>query len=258
MTNKKETEKVRTSESKKIVSVSKKMKEAEKKQQEKIQAEDKRLYRRCVSSIEREYKKVESSSLNIAFLLYSVYAKKLYKIDSYKNIYDFAKDKFELARGTTNNFINICERFGVKDDQGFVTALQEQYKDYGMSKLSVLLNCPDSFIEQCDPVMSVRTIREMKREYTDLLEASISDAKEENSVADNHESGFMSEPACDEDGVILDVPSNAKDLFVCSANSYEDLLKLRDIIEESLRDAERFNHFNKNDSKPHLEVKVVF
>lgn len=246
--------KVRTSEQKKkTTTVAKQMNEVAKTNQAKIQAEDKRLYKSCVTAIQKEYQKVEISSLKIAFFLYKVYKKKLYKIDSYKNIYDFAKDKFELARGTTSNFINICQKFGVFDETDLLD-IRDDMKAYGMSKLTILLNCPDDFIDQCDPSMSVREIREMKREYTDLLEASISDVKEgDHCGSDNHESDILSEPACDEDGVILDVPSNAKDMFVCSVSDYDELLKLKEVIEDALTDAKKTKKSN-----PHLEIKVVF
>ncbi|MBS7007565.1 hypothetical protein [Anaerostipes sp.] len=246
--------KVQTSEQKKMTTtVAKQMQEVAKTNQTKIKAEDKRLYNSCITAIQKEYKKVELSSLKIAFLLHKVYKKKLYKIDSYKNIYDFAKDKFEIARGTTSNFINICEKFGVFDE-GNLLDIRDDMKNYGFSKLTLLLNCPESFIEQCDPSMSVREIKEMKREYTDLLETAVDEMKGvDTNTSDTDESDFMSEPACDEDGVILDVPKNAKDMFVCSVSNYDELLKLKEVIEDALKDAKKTKKSN-----PHLEIKVVF
>lgn len=246
--------KVRTFEQKKkTTTVAKQMKEVAKTNQAKIQAEDKRLYKNCVTAIQKEYQKVEMSSLKIAFLLHKVYKKKLYKIDSYKNIYDFAKDKFELARGTTSNFINICERFGVLDEENLLD-IRDDMKDYGISKLTLLLNCPDSFLDQCDPSMSVREIREMKREYTDMLETAITDLKEGDiHDIDADESDIMSKPACDEDGVILDISKTAKDMLVCSVSDYDELLKLKEVIEDALKDAKKTTG-----KKPHLEVKIVF
>lgn len=246
--------KVRTSEQKKkTTTVAKQMNEVAKSNQAKIQAEDKRLYKSCVTAIQKEYQKVEISSLKIAFLLHKVYKKKLYKIDSYKNIYDFAKDKFELARGTTSNFINVCEKFGVFDEENLLD-IRDDMKDYGMSKLTLLLNCPDDFIDQCDPSMSVREIREMKREYTDMLETAITDMKEEDiHDIDSDESDIMPKPACDEDGVILDIPKTAKDMLVCSVSDYDELLKLKEVVEDALKDAKKTTG-----KKPHLEVKIVF
>ena len=94
----------------------------------------------------------------------------------------------------------------------------------------------------------------MKREYTDMLETAITDLKEGDiHDIDADESDIMSKPACDEDGVILDISKTAKDMLVCSVSDYDELLKLKEVIEDALKDAKKTTG-----KKPHLEVKIVF
>lgn len=53
--------------------------------------------------------------------------------------------------------------------------------------------------------MSVREIREMKREYTDVRNCNHRLERGDIHDIDADESDIMSKPACDEDGVILDI-----------------------------------------------------
>ena len=89
-------------------------------------AEDRRLYKRFKGQIDKAYQKMETSYLETAFALHAIYKHKLYHLDNYKNIYDFAKENYNIARGTCNNFINICEKFGTLNENGNVMELSDK------------------------------------------------------------------------------------------------------------------------------------
>ena len=91
-------------------------------------------YRSDVSLIKREMGKVENSYLTMAFALCRINNDKTYIIDGYKNIYDFAQDKFNLGRSTCNNFISIVSTYSSNGLE-----LDEQYKGFSSTQLVVLL-----------------------------------------------------------------------------------------------------------------------
>lgn len=128
-------------------------------------ADDKRLYKRFQKEIDSAYESMEKSYLKTAFALHSIYNLQLYKLDNYKNIYDFAKDKYNIARGTCSNFINIVEKFGIKNENGNYAALAPEYENYSASKLAVMLTFPMPLLEKCNSKFSVRELKRMREEY---------------------------------------------------------------------------------------------
>lgn len=134
----------------------------------------KKEYNRLVGSISKEYGKVEASSLKIAFALYEIYHGEMYEIDGYKNIYDFGMERFNLSRGTTNNFINIIKKFGLRGEDGEVicgkeSGLFEEYEKFTFSKLCLLVSVPDEYLPEFYSTMTAREIREKKEEISKRL-----------------------------------------------------------------------------------------
>lgn len=125
-------------------------------------AEEKRLYNLYKKQIDKAYKKMEGCYLETAFALHSIYRNKLYKLEDYKNIYDFAKENYSIARGTCNNFINICEKFGLPNENGNITKIAPEYEGYSTSQLAVMLTFPVELLKQCDPAKSVRELKRMR------------------------------------------------------------------------------------------------
>ena len=112
---------------------------------------------------------MENSYLQTAFALHAIYKNKLYRLDNFKNIYDFAKENYTIARGTCNNFINICEKFGVPNENGNIMELSPDYAQYSVSQLAVMLAFPRELLEKCDKTKSVRELKRMRIEYENGL-----------------------------------------------------------------------------------------
>lgn len=132
-----------------------------------VQAE-KDIYKKELKFITRELGKVESSFLNIGFSLNRIYSNRLYAIDGYSNIYELAKDKFGLARGTVNNFINVVETFGKRDNGQLISALDDKYKDFSVSQLVVLLGYINRGGTELDCFTSDMSVRHMKKKVKEL------------------------------------------------------------------------------------------
>lgn len=142
--------------------------------------EDRKCYRQFCKDINSHLKKIKTSFFAIASTLYNIYKRKLYEIEGYSNIYDMAKDKFQISRGLCHEYISICDRFGIIDEQK-CTDLQPEYKEYEPSKLAVMAKLSNESLKSINPGMSVRDIKKIQRE--DKNKSSQEDGHTENDTA---------------------------------------------------------------------------
>ena len=227
------------------------LKEIDEKNSKAELAEDKRLYNRFKKQIDKAYASMEKSYLDTALALHSIYSRKLYKLDGFANIYDFAQDTYGIKKTTCNSFINICEKFGLPNENGTMVKLQDSYVDYKPSQLMVMVAFPQDLLNKCDKDMTVRQLKQMFKEYKEDLNAleaddSIIDVTEESSEVSEH-SEKMNEPEP------LDIDKDCNDLFIARANDFEELLNMQEIIEEALEDVKKACK-----KKAKLEVRIVF
>lgn len=196
--------------------------------------QEKKLYGTLRKGINTELCKVEKSYLNIAFKLNRIYQDKLYKLSDYQNIYEFAKNEYSLARGTCNNYINICARFGYTDPEtGVCETLMDKYKDYSSSKLVIMVSMPDDLIEQLNPKMTVREIKEMRRLHTD--EKAAGEKIEEKEVQETCVQESLNLPECN-DG-LMDFASGVNDVKLCEVDDIFSMTdEIRGVILDSIGD----------------------
>lgn len=227
------------------------LKEIDEKNSKAELAEDKRLYNRFKKQIDKAYASMEKSYLDTALALHSIYSRKLYKLDGFANIYDFAQDTYGIKKTTCNSFINICEKFGLPNENGTMIKLQDSYVDYKPSQLMVMVAFPQDLLNKCDKDMTVRQLKQMFKEYKEDLNAlemdvSVIDVTEESSEVSEH-SEKMNEPEP------LDIDKDCNDLFIARANDFEELLNMQEIIEEALEDVKKAGK-----KKAKFEVRIVF
>lgn len=242
---KKANEKVQTSESQTV-------KNEVAKAMPKPTAVDKKTYRSLVTAIDRELKKVETSYLNVATTLYRIHASQYYAVDNYKNIYDFASDRFELSRGTVSNFINIVTSFCIPASDGSFV-LGEKYSKFSSSQLVCLINMPQQFINSISPDMSVRAIKDKRREYKQL-------------ISETADSDIIDTECCesDDNSNSADSVKNKQDkpekfpnpCFVFETEDYTDFFDKEkiSIIEDAFNDFEKSNKGKKVRFRLFLEV----
>ena len=226
-------------------SITKQLKEVQEKNAKAQVANDKRLYARYKKQIETAYGKMETCYLDTAVAIHSIYQQQLYKLDNYKNIYDFAKENYDISRGTCSKFINICERFGAINENGNVIGLQERFENFGVSQLGAMLPMPDCLLEQCDCKMSVRALKQLCEDYKEslnahqeVLEGAEIDVVDSENIVDTG----MNEPV----ESVVDVTDNKT--FVCQASTFEEFAKLQDVIKESFEDVLK--------KYPHAKISV--
>lgn len=124
----------------------------------------------ALSSIDKNMEKA-------AFSLYWIYFNRAYKAMGFESITDYALKTFDIGKSTTYSFINLVGRFAARDEKGLILdKFDKRYKDYSLSKLSLLADLDDFEIEglNISPDMSVRDIKkclkaEEKKKYTNAL-----------------------------------------------------------------------------------------
>lgn len=117
-----------------------------------------------------EVNKYAHSQLKIAFVLKTVYDEKLYQIDGYKNIYDYAYDNYNIARGTCSNWLKVVDNFGVLNSQTGFYGLDNRLKDFSITQLILIRALSIDQIQAADikPTMSTREIKQIVKDELNL------------------------------------------------------------------------------------------
>lgn len=144
----------------------------------------KEMANRC-KNIQKEMGKIESSFEKIAFDLHYIYTKKGYEVLGCKNIYELAKDKFGIARGTAHSFISIVDRFAKRDESGnILPEIDEKYKGFKSSQLALMCSMDENQIALVTDDMSVRDMKKVLKgdgSTEEESEASDSDSSDSDS-----------------------------------------------------------------------------
>lgn len=114
----------------------------------------------------REMTSVEKSFIHIGYALHSVRENAIFKKKDapYKNVYDFAKSEFGIARGTCNGWIQLIEKFGKRSADGkLLDDLDEKYSAYKSSQLLVMIGLSDDQLAEVTPETSVRDMKSIKK-----------------------------------------------------------------------------------------------
>lgn len=156
---------------------------------DKILANQKKVFDKHTMTIRKEMSNAEKSFLKIGHALYMIstlYNSKSFKTIGYKDIYDYAQKEFNIARGTCSDFMNIIEQFAKRDEHGnILPELDEKYKAFSSSKLSVMVSLSDDDLEKVTENMTVRAIKDLKKK----AKAGQTDASEKSEECEQMELG---------------------------------------------------------------------
>lgn len=147
-----------------------------------ITVEDKNEFKHLDNIIYESMNSISKSGYAVAFSIHTIYTKKLYRVDGYKNVYNYALERYGLSRTTCNDFINMVERFGkiTGNEKECITEIRPEYELYGNSQLLAMKGYNDAEIKDAkiNPSMSVREIKKaLKGEKPDDKKESKSDGK---------------------------------------------------------------------------------
>lgn len=106
----------------------------------------------------------------IGFLLWEVQEYVYYREKGYGSVYEYAEKELGFKKSSTKNFIAINYEFGCRNGlpRGIAhertMSLQPQYQQFNYSQLCEMLSMSDKQRAKVTPDMTVKQIREMKRE----------------------------------------------------------------------------------------------
>lgn len=123
--------------------------------------------------------------MHLGQLLKRVKEYKLYEIEEFQSVYDFALNKFGYKETSVKNFIAVFEKYADSEDLDYdYFDIKEEYKNYSFTSLVELLPVPEEEIkENYTAEMSVKEIRQTKviSQLTDQLQEKV---KKYNHVVD--------------------------------------------------------------------------
>lgn len=119
-----------------------------------VSLEDAEIY------IQANLKSAARSVIAIGYYLKCVHRNELFKEAGYKDICEYAKDRFGFSASTTSRYMTRNDKFSVN---GNSPILDEKYKDFNKSQLQEMLSLDAEQLEKVTPDMTVVQIREMKK-----------------------------------------------------------------------------------------------
>lgn len=156
-------------------------------------------YDSLVTALKDSWGTVQKATMKTAFVLSEVYNSGLFRIDGYKNIYEFGSDMFGQSKSTVNRLINIVDRFGKQIQNGKpVEEIDSKYSGYSQSQLEAMLGHTDDELKAITPEMSVREIKKA------LKDENTADKKTESSAKPSGSDEVdASEPIRTEKGLLV-------------------------------------------------------
>ena len=120
--------------------------------------------------------KIDTSFEKIAFNLYWINAKQAYKAEGFDNIAKYSDETFGYAKTTCYSLMSVVDRFAKRDENGhYMEQLDERYKGFSCSKLSLMVGLTDEQIEHISSDMSVRDIKKFVKSLTGKALPPLSD-----------------------------------------------------------------------------------
>ena len=141
--------------------------------------------------IHNEIENYSKSQLKIAIVLKTVYDKKLYEVQGYRNIYDYANDEFNIARGTVSNWLMIVNNFCILNEQTGFYNLDERLKDFSITQLVLLRQLTIEQIEELGITsdLSTRNLKALIKEKLNInaIATSVKPNIDASALPDNPE-----------------------------------------------------------------------
>lgn len=137
-----------------------------------------------------EVNKYAHSQLKIAFVLKTVYDEKLYAVDGYKNIYEYAYDNYNIARGTCSNWLKVVDNFGVLNKQTGFYVLDNKLQDFSITQLILIRGLTIEQIQAANitPDMSTREIKQVVKDELNLKHIATDVSVNTDNLIDNPDS----------------------------------------------------------------------
>lgn len=175
------------------------------------------------NAVRKGFKDAGKSFFTIAFNLYWIHVNEGYKTAGKDNIYDYARDCFDISRGTTHNYITVAERFGRMAIESDILVIRDEYAAYSPSQLAILAPHSDEEIKALE-IKPTLSCREIKRKFTAAIEAA--DVTE---VAKKEEEADKSSPESETETTDTPAPEPVRTVLI-TCKGKDDYLSHEDTV----------------------------
>ena len=111
--------------------------------------------------LEEKLVNIKMSFIAAGYYMKYIRDNELYKEDGYQSIWEFAEANYGIQRTTASRWMAINDKFS---KGGNSPILAEEYKDFEKSQLQEMLYLEDEQLKQVTPDMTVKEIRESRKE----------------------------------------------------------------------------------------------
>ncbi len=121
-----------------------------------------KTYTEFREELRTELNKSAESFVKIGYLLKVARDTEILKTSGYSGLEDFARGEFDLEKTQVSRFIRINDRFSL---YGNSDKLQDDYSNFGVRKLGLMLTLPDEINEELSSDYTVSEIESIKKTY---------------------------------------------------------------------------------------------
>lgn len=156
---------------------------------------EKNEYQKLTERITATQIKADGLARTIAGALYTIRQKKLFMIDGYKNVYEYADAKHGISRGTCNDAIKVFERFSDPDTK----QIAEEWSGFAWRALIMIKGLTDEEIDEMGITAetSSTAIKEMLNAKKALEDGSAEEQSEQGEEVETEQSEQHEEVAED-------------------------------------------------------------
>lgn len=121
-------------------------------------------YAEYKQTLDTEIKREVEGYVRIGYLLKLARDTNILAESGYANLYDFAQAEYNLDKSRVSRYMAINDRFA---ENGYSLELKDEYKGYGVAKLSLMLTLPDAINEELTPTLSKAEIQTLRDEVAE-------------------------------------------------------------------------------------------
>lgn len=118
----------------------------------------------------QEVRKEGESFIRIGFLLRVGLDTDIIAHSGYRDVWEYAEQKFHIEKSQASRYINVNKRFS---RDGYSDTIADRYRGFGIAKLVIMLQLPDAVNEELTPGYSKAEIQAVKEEVE--AEGKVSD-----------------------------------------------------------------------------------
>lgn len=120
-----------------------------------------KTYQEYKEELDSELSKTAEGFVRIGYLLRLAEDTDILKESGYSSVLEFAQAEYNIDKTQVSRFININKKFS---ESGYSDRLREEYRGFGYSKLTIMMQLPDTVNEELTPEYSKSEIQQIKNQ----------------------------------------------------------------------------------------------